>query len=349
MPRRGGTFLGEGTYGCVISPPPDCSRTSHVQGVLRTPKPKPGEKYIGKLFDTPDSLYDEWDQALIISKIDPKSKYFIYAEKKCEAKRSDVLKVPGATTCGIIGNTSRKLFPMLTMPFAGKTIEDHLLNAQPRIGAQELMRIIAPVFAGLIKLFRVGGIHHDIKFDNILYNPELRECRIIDLGLMVKSKHLYNESYNDFIYSDYWLHPPESRIAAELLRNNPLVPENIVNLNQNIWEGTTLDLSAEKVYLSDRIYDGFGSKTAFQQAEAAFVRAVAAHKKPIEFLAKVATAKLDVWCLGLTLAHLSQWVAKRKTGYKEMQDLIAKTLHPDPRKRISINMAQRLAKQIEGL
>ena len=83
---KGGTYLGSGAYGCVITPPLPC-KTSHLTKNSFIDK-KDKNKYVSKIIKYSD---EDSKHELIISskikKIDPRQKHFITYESVCQIKK----------------------------------------------------------------------------------------------------------------------------------------------------------------------------------------------------------------------------------------------------------------------
>jgi serine/threonine protein kinase len=109
---KGGKFLGQGSFGCVISPAITCDKNKHKYNSNSNSKPNSktnsktkkisnsqSEKYVSKIIISPDE--EDKDEIIISNKLknlDPKQKYFITFEDACRIKelpsnRSNTVKV----------------------------------------------------------------------------------------------------------------------------------------------------------------------------------------------------------------------------------------------------------------
>lgn len=345
--KRGGKYLGEGTYGCVLAPSPPCVQKHFIDGDTHTPRSQRHTPTVGKVFTSSEDLVDEWEQARVIAKIDPRMNYFIYPTTRCEAKRSDILRDADAKECEVVKYSTAITMPMLQMPRWGVTLKEALMarKGAQRMSVKEFIRPLIPVFEGCVKLARAGLVHHDLKFNNILYDEGRRECRVIDFGLIVRAKYVFDEDNNEFLHSAFWLHPPEYRLASLIARGGTVDPARILQDNDRILN-LSYDHGARMVNFNRRIYDLWGGRTVFEQMEQGFIQAVMTHKKKdnaLAFMTKAAALRVDIWCLGISLIHLSQFVANARPA---LQGLLQGMLHPDPRKRLSPTAALKMAKAI---
>lgn len=212
---RGGDFIGQGTYGCVFSPPvPTVSRVS-------------GNDMIGKVMDEEDARM-EYDRIKEFKRIDPHEKYGIYgsAPEKIDAKRF----VSGAG-----GPAERAKCTLL------KIHEDdaYQLSQTKARGDLELLRYdhsrasflnvwdshnLPNLFRGLAAYHRAGLAHLDVKPDNVVffgYN-EMRQRKsvtvatkfaFIDFGLSEKLRSLTTYNPDVKLGSAYFIYP----VIANLL------------------------------------------------------------------------------------------------------------------------------------
>jgi serine/threonine protein kinase len=90
---NGGKFLGEGSFGCVVSPALSCiksksSKTYRKSKISNTSNIYNRNKTVSKIILSPDnSIEDEIDIALKLKKIDPQQKYFITLNNYCKVQQ----------------------------------------------------------------------------------------------------------------------------------------------------------------------------------------------------------------------------------------------------------------------
>jgi serine/threonine protein kinase len=96
---KGGTYLGSGAYGCVVSPPLPCKSYDKKTKKQSNIKLNKNKKYVSKILKSEDE--DSRHELKIsdkIKKIDPSKKYFITYESACKIKtvpknRNNTVKV----------------------------------------------------------------------------------------------------------------------------------------------------------------------------------------------------------------------------------------------------------------
>lgn len=338
MKTDGGDFFGEGTYGCTFSPPPQCSG----QQTSIAPLPKKKGQILAKVFRDIDDLDEEWRFAKQIAKIDPKQRVFIYSAARCATSSKNVRKDRQASECSIVNQApDNATLHMALMKKGGVTIEEFALS-KGGISLKEFIFAVLPIIDGIDMLIKNKIVHHDLKFNNILYDPKTRVTNIIDFGLMIPMTGAFNKRLNPYLFSNYWLHPPEYRIAQyayEHYRSGPSTEECYAVARDAI---ATLD-----VYFDNRtketIKSGitqytFQSEYEYEEAFVHFMSSVFNRRKgkaALDYLAKYAN-KIDIYSLGIMMVFLSSYLKFRDTNErKEFMSVVKFFVHPDPRKRPS--------------
>jgi serine/threonine protein kinase len=346
--RVGGDFFGEGTYGCTFSPPPACTQSEDVARG-RNRNRGAASAHIGKIFDDEESFNTEWNIAQKMAKVDPAQSIFLYPISKCTTTLKDIKKDRQAKKCSYVvkavkaAKAATTTFPMVNMVKGGMTLEGYVRNN--RVSPTVFLNAIIPILKGLKLLKRHNLVHHDLKFDNILFNPTTSDTKVIDFGLLVPLKGVYDETVNEYLYSNYWLHPPEYRIfqyvnnhtysqVAATTKDDArkLLEENLKIIDINFVSGykhTLKDIIIKKCFKYHCEYDE------------AFVKyMLAVCKRPskanaFQYMTKHAT-KIDIYSLGITMTYLSMFLDYRDDVQKnKLMELIKHFVHPDPRKRPS--------------
>jgi serine/threonine protein kinase len=81
----GGKFLGEGTFGCVVTPPLSCGKPKSKKLAKRISIARNNVSKIIKTFgnDSDESVKNEINISNILKRIDPNERYFIYIKEHC--------------------------------------------------------------------------------------------------------------------------------------------------------------------------------------------------------------------------------------------------------------------------
>jgi serine/threonine protein kinase len=341
---KGGANLGEGTYGCTLDPAPKCSSPEMAihskKGKLVDPN-KFGKLSVGKVMLYEEAFEDEIEQVSKLYKIDPKQQYFLYPVSKCAVRYTDVIKVPGAAQCK---NVSRKNpnMSMLKMVNGGIPMDSYIRshNVTP-IAFLQMMRNIVE---GAKKLNAKGLIHHDMKFNNWLIDPETLSTKIIDFGLMIPSEEAFTPQ-NPFLTSKYWLHPPEYRYYVYLENVKWIAPSEqeirwimTDDLKLNDHRFSSQDKTSMRHLLTNPPMFAY---CEYESAIMKFFTTVSKLKGTIakkKYMDKFKT-KVDVYGIGISMLYLSSYLdytGITREKYTQFIDLLRNMVHPNPNKRYTL-------------
>lgn len=346
---RGGKYLGEGTYGCTLDPAPKCmgpeesvlgDGTSTVSDLRRKAK-------VGKVFVQNKYVTDEWSVAQEIAAIDPKQLYFIYPIARCPTTPSAVRKAEGSGSCTNMSRIhankrARGKLEMVLLPNGGVPLNTFVMSN--KVAPSHMLRSLLPVFKGIQKLAKHNIVHHDMKFDNILYNAANDECRIIDFGLKVPMADALKPRENRYMFSNYWLHPPEYRMIVSMYQRQwkPLDEQDIRQfMTQHLGVYKIHFNSRDRHTLADLIFNGkVFAYCDYERAYILYLKHVSKQKGANAMLSAMQRhpEKIDVFSLGITLVYLSMYLdfAQDPPAFEhKFFQLIRSMLHPDPRHRAS--------------
>lgn len=359
---KGGKFLGEGTYGCSLDPAPKCIGSETF--VVSSKNAKKGQKNeaatVGKVFIGKKYLDEEWDVAKDVAKLDPEQKYFIYPLSRCKTNASAVHKVESQGVCNNVATkfpakTSKGVLYMAKLPNGGEPLDVYI--KKHKVSPEELLASLIPVFKGIQKLARNDIVHHDLKFDNILYNHLTNDCRIIDFGLKVAASEAFDIDKNKFLFSNYWLHPTEYKMYVSMYKRQ-WAPVDDAEARMTMAR----HLSAYKIrfssndphHLSDIILNGrIFAYCDYEKAYIQYMKQLSKQKtkdKMIEYMSK-SPDKIDVFSLGITLVYLSMYLDYSRSSevtIHKFNELMRSMIHPDPRHRASSAKCMKIIKEIIG-
>lgn len=193
---KGGKFLGEGSFGCVVSPAIPCDKNK----LTKTSKTN---KYVSKIIISPDKNFKE---EIIISnklkQIDPKQNYFLTFEDTCPIKtipnnRSNTAKVSyndnSLESYELLNNKEHdkkycgidlKLNPInIVMPYGGYDLTNiiDIKNKEPHLQFTRKMLIkhfkscFKHLLIGIKKMHDIRIVNRDIKMENIMINYFVNE------------------------------------------------------------------------------------------------------------------------------------------------------------------------------
>lgn len=214
--QKGGKKLGEGAFGCVVSPPLQCKKT------LKTIKNVNSTDYVSKLISIKNKYdVEEITHELKMNKklydLDKNNFYFTTIIDGCvlknvDKKRKDIKFVnkkekSDKEKCLIL---KKKKNMNLIMKNAGLNLDDILLYEKKYIKERELIKknyinIFYHLLKGLKKIHNAELTHHDIKPDNFAVNVNNNDLHVtyLDFGIMEENKMYSENNYANFSRSVY--------------------------------------------------------------------------------------------------------------------------------------------------
>jgi serine/threonine protein kinase len=185
-------MIGEGAYVCVYKPPIKCKDKSKYLG----------KKYIGKMFADKNQYLEEIEIMKIIKRIDPKS---IYTTKLIDNCNVDI-NTRDYKECKHV-NLKRTNYHQIIYRYGGKDL-CYLLKSKYDIF--DILPGMIHLLKFLCILAKNGYVHRDIKESNILY--EGKKFFLIDFGLMIPFRKVYDEDQDYVLQYNYEYYPPEFKI-----------------------------------------------------------------------------------------------------------------------------------------
>lgn len=264
-------YLNQGTYGCIYSPPFDCSDQVDYKSTN-----------VGKVFKKPNN--GEENLTKFVEKVDPDSLFTVKYRGSCKVKEQIVGQ------CGFSKNTQQLIYEnggLDLLQIAGSNKHNVALFLK-------MFRSLLPVLQGIQKLnIDENILHHDIKPANITFKKS--KMFLIDFGIAQNINQIYNMAWNTrlahFKTFDYRIYPIEYK--ATYYRNFSYIALRKY-LNDNFSRNGAF-ISANDFFRIFNINVG----SALEQ-----FAAVAATLKITEFNDIKYTSKFDVYSLGVSLAEV---------------------------------------------
>lgn len=181
--------IGQGSYGCVVSPPPSC-KVPCTEDICR--------EGVGKVMPE-DAAIEESEKVAIINEMDPENRWHFPMAYSCEPVKHDI-----PADCNV-AKREENLQTLFYKKAEGDL--DHLLKTNPDPLLLESMDII---FEALVIINKNGYIHGDVKTQNILYldyEKKIRKLYLTDFGLLGRI-NTYEPVANSEEYN-YFVYPPE--------------------------------------------------------------------------------------------------------------------------------------------
>ena len=199
------TYLGEGSFGCVLKPEIKCTGTVNI--INKNSKKDPNNM-VSKLFMDKEDFNKEIIASKKLKKVDKTGQNILLPYKSCETNSKEIFKNKEATKCEdleLYQNNNHKVYQLL-MPYGG-TRYDHYFEYN-RISLKEFFSISLPLFKALIDLEKHKICHYDIRGANVLIGST-NKAIVIDHSLIIDYSKLYSEKNLRRLKKSYYPYPPE--------------------------------------------------------------------------------------------------------------------------------------------
>jgi serine/threonine protein kinase len=310
-------FLGNGSYGCVFSPPLTCNKGERENEEKPIPIPM-----VGKVFFTDEYFRSELELIKFVKKtVDPESKFTMPLSATCAIARphpKETVSTAPEACKSFQGREKQFIYPD-----GGNDLKHFALKNKRKPKAFfKLFKALRPIFEGLVTMTQKQVAHCDIKPDNILYNPKTKRTILIDYGLMTTFDNMYKDIHgsDSLKDADYMYFPIEFKMHS-LLR----LASSSRQLNHN-----TLLRSFKESYA--HVGDPALFFNIFHVDLVRDIKTLCHSKTPKGFYHTSKLSLIDVYAFGITLAEimrtmrLAQFEATDYTKYDGLKLILIKQL-----------------------
>ena len=209
--------VGEGSYGCVHNPPLKCENQRKQEHASK----------VSKIL-TKRNAQDELNEFFLISKADENGEYHLGKPSSCIPAKIDS-NMAAIRECDTlerkyndkygqrIHTKDIDKFMLLIMKHGGYNIEQFAKQFKSQNANSVNMKLIQDfliegirILEGLQLFLDNDIIHHDLKSQNIVYNPKENRINFIDFGLMNKISNVRREAEkSEYGYDIHWSFPFE--------------------------------------------------------------------------------------------------------------------------------------------
>jgi serine/threonine protein kinase len=334
--QKGGGTMGEGAYGCVVSPPIRCMEEPGV------PRKVYGKDMVGKVFLKTRHLEAE-RQVIdkIAARVDPEGLFTLSVQGSCFVDREDL----SGEKCKMYEHAiaeNRTQLPQLIFHNAGVDLDVFVRNLNKyNVSLEAVLPCFLPIFQGLVTLGKHSVMHFDIKPPNIMYDPARSRMFLGDFGVAIQMKDAY--IYGDIATAchSYKWYPPELMLFCSLTSGERNLESYLLRLKHRQTSTFINDgiRDSRKPFLNEvhlrwhadlsamhTRYKGMTQKEDLQKAFVAFA------------------AKLDVYGLAATLLFVVKSMelaghVRHKPTYAAAVEFAVRCMRFDPARRPSPTVA----------
>lgn len=205
------TFLGRGTYGCVIRP-----------GIKSNNQVDENAETITKIFYNKNAYKKELDEYSVIKIFDPDNKFTVKLLANSEMDNEMPIINIGILReqCEELFNYKQQSIYQIEYEYGGIDLKvlfriKHK-NILRNLNLHHFFKEFANIFYGVNEMNKSGYTHFDIKHDNIVFNPTTYKFSLIDFGLLETTSDIFDTSH---LKTDFNFRPPELLIVSYIYIN----------------------------------------------------------------------------------------------------------------------------------
>ena len=194
--KKGGKYVGEGTYGCVFTEEPLKCKSQNSRDK---------RKVISKLLNR-GSADEEYIESQIWADIDPKQEFSLWADKYCKLDTDNIKSSDEMDKCHVNYKNDIKSRRLIFYQYGGKDL--YKLEPEPK-NYINLFKGFANLLHGISIAHKNNIAHMDIKEPNIVVEVKNDSIilRFIDFGLQLVTDEININNYNLTTYKtvySYW-------------------------------------------------------------------------------------------------------------------------------------------------
>lgn len=230
--------LGEGTYGCVHEPSLKCDGDKDIDYTNKVSK-----------IMVPSEATKELDEYLSIQRADPDNQFFLGVPLKCQPQNTSTT-FNALTQCklgydadfkkGVITPT----FDLLIMENGGMNLADYARTFEQETPSVANVRRLEDfwievhrLLLGLTVFKKENIMHHDLKAQNIVYNPNTNRSAFIDFGLMRPLSKSIRSSFTNINPTIHWSYPIETEFYnANIYYNADFVENRLKKIERHLFK-----------------------------------------------------------------------------------------------------------------
>jgi serine/threonine protein kinase len=194
--------VGEGGFGCVHNPPLKCKDKS---------KDPVNKNMVSKLLTQDDADDELYPAQQLSSYLDPEYYFHISPSSSCHPS-SIQTNLDAINKCKYFDADLVDDYKLLMQENGGINLvdfENKYAHSTPsnysRIALEKFWVSMSRIMYGLTQLGRHNQVHHDLKSQNMVYNEDTGQAKMIDFGNMGENKDVETRDL-------HWNYPPEVKL-----------------------------------------------------------------------------------------------------------------------------------------
>ena len=345
--------LGEGSFGCVVSRPLECSGKETMITTMDEGK----KRQVAKLFYEKDKYQNEVRLAKLSKSIDPSEEKILVPTYACSVSKktlNDPMNVSAISKCenlASINNASSYLYGekgspspakvwQLVMPYGGTDIDAALERRKNKISVRSIARMMLPIFEALVLLRDKQEVHQDIKAENVLAYKT--KAILIDFSLMLPFKKIYAPKNYNKLKRKYRPYPPEYYLASLMIKHSN---DFKALRSQEVRDYMMKHYKEHLERIQSFFYPYYTLTELLEESNSGSL--VVMVMKDYTRLEEYAD-KIDVYSVGTLLADITPFISNPMSN-DAFVSFIRSILHPDPRQRMGPEDALAMCRTIAGV
>jgi serine/threonine protein kinase len=221
--KKGGRYVGQGTYGCVFTEPPLKCKNQNSRNT---------RKVISKLLNR-EAANEEYIESQVWADIDPKQEFSIWADKYCKIDTNNIKHSDEMERCTVAYKNAPQSRRLIFYPYGGQDLHKLRPNSKNYIN---LFKGFANLLHGISIAHKNNIAHMDIKEPNIVVEVKYNEIimRFIDFGLQIMTDEFNPNSYKNTMYKNVYIYWPYELAFYDRKTSIKNVNDHYDNFYENI-------------------------------------------------------------------------------------------------------------------
>lgn len=319
-------LLSNGGYGCVYYPSISCKGKQNIS-----------KKSVTKIQKNDESAENEIHISNIITKTRYHKNHFVPVTKSCGVNVSQ-LSTNLKTKCDIFQKKGDE-YILMDMPFInGSTLNEHLKqNKKPNDVMNNLISSYEYLLVSIQFLVNSNIVHYDLKGNNIMYDSEKNIPLIIDFGMSIDLEDINKDiEFYFFTYApSYYYWCPEIHFINYIIHSKKYKP-----LTKDDIDKVSLEILKHNDAITNNMSQDFNDNY-FTYMKKYYYRFINIDTKDVIQELLNYTNTWDNYSLSIIYLKILNNIYP--DGYEDndfisgFSQLLLFNLHPDPKKRYSID------------